>query len=50
MRRAFTIALLCGLAGVAALVSAQTSAGRTLDIYYIDTEGGQSTLFVSPDG
>ena len=50
MRRAFTIALLCGLAGVAALVSAQTSAGRTLDIYYIDTEGGQSTLFVSPTG
>ena len=50
MRRAFTIALLCGLAGVAALVSAQTSAGRTLDIYYIDTEGGQSTLFVTPTG
>ena len=50
MRRVFTIALLCGLAGVAALVSAQTSAGRTLDIYYIDTEGGQSTLFVTPTG
>ena len=48
--RVFTIALLCGLAGVAALVSAQTSAGRTLDIYYIDTEGGQSTLFVGPTG
>ena len=44
------IALLCGVAGVAALVSAQTSAGRTLDIYYIDTEGGQSTLFVAPTG
>ena len=50
MRRAFTIALLCGLAGVAGLVSAQTSAGKTLDIYYIDTEGGQSTLFVGPTG
>ena len=25
-------------------------AARTLDIYYIDTEGGQSTLFVSPSG
>ena len=23
---------------------------KTLDIYYIDTEGGQSTLFVSPTG
>jgi len=24
--------------------------GKSLDIYYIDTEGGQSTLFVSPSG
>jgi competence protein ComEC len=29
---------------------AQSSGPRTLDIYYIDTEGGQSTLFVSPAG
>ena len=50
MRKAFTVALLCGLAGVWALVSAQNSPGKTLDIYYIDTEGGQSTLFVSPAG
>src|SRR5438552_17201238 len=28
---------------------AQTAAG-TLNIYYIDTEGGQSTLFVGPSG
>ena len=26
------------------------SGPKTLDIYYIDTEGGQSTLFVSPTG
>jgi beta-lactamase superfamily II metal-dependent hydrolase len=26
------------------------AASRTLDIYYIDTEGGQATLFVSPFG
>ena len=26
------------------------SGPKTLDIYYIDTEGGQSTLFVSPAG
>src|SRR5689334_4716415 len=26
------------------------SAGRTLDIYFIDVEGGQSTLIVSPEG
>ena len=25
--------------------SAQAQAGKTLDIYYIDTEGGQATLF-----
>lgn len=25
-------------------------AGTTLDVYFIDTEGGQSTLFVSPSG
>ena len=26
------------------------SAAKTLDMYFIDTEGGQSTLFVSPSG
>src|SRR5580658_5033982 len=26
------------------------SAGATLDIYYVDTEGGQATLFVAPSG
>jgi competence protein ComEC len=29
---------------------AQTRAAKTLDIYYIDVEGGQATLFVSPSG
>jgi beta-lactamase superfamily II metal-dependent hydrolase len=28
----------------------QTPAQKTLDIYFIDTEGGQATLFVSPSG
>jgi len=32
----------------AALVSAQTRAARTLDIYVVDVEGGNATLFVSP--
>jgi beta-lactamase superfamily II metal-dependent hydrolase len=50
MRRRAAVALLCGLAGVAGVVGAQTTPGKTLDIYYIDTEGGQSTLFVSPTG
>lgn len=30
--------------------SVQAQAGKTLDIYYIDTEGGQATLFLSPTG
>jgi competence protein ComEC len=35
----------------AAIPSAQTPAsGKTLDIYFIDTEGGQATLYVSPSG
>ena len=31
-------------------VPAQTSVTRTLDIYFIDVEGGQSTLLVTPAG
>jgi len=42
--------LLCGFVGVAGLLAGQATDGKTLDIYYIDTEGGQSTLFVSPAG
>jgi competence protein ComEC len=40
-----TVGLIAGLVGLLA----QTP-GRALDIYYIDTEGGQSTLFVGPLG
>ena len=40
--------VLCLISGVAGLI-AQTAA-RTLDIYFIDTEGGQSTLYVGPSG
>src|SRR5678815_438944 len=35
-------------AGVVALLAQRPAA--ELNIYYIDTEGGQSTLFVSPSG
>lgn len=43
------------LVPVAALLLAQDSrqkpqAQKTLDIYFLDTEGGQSTLFASPSG
>ena len=34
----------------AAHAAAQTKPDKTLDMYFIDTEGGQSTLFVSPSG
>jgi len=39
--------LLCILAAAVALLPAQT---RTLDIYWIDVEGGASTLIVAPSG
>jgi beta-lactamase superfamily II metal-dependent hydrolase len=48
MRIRLAFLLATGLA-VAMPVAAQTST-KTLQIYYIDTEGGQSTLFVSPSG
>jgi len=39
---AFAVLLACA--------TPQTDSAKTLDIYYIDTEGGQSTLFVGPTG
>ena len=45
--RAVVITICCVLAAV--LLGAQNRSG-TLTIYYIDTEGGQSTLFVGPAG
>ena len=52
MRR--SISLLMGLAlffAPGATLQAQApAAGNTLDIYFIDTEGGQATLYVSPSG
>jgi competence protein ComEC len=47
MRRAF---LLVTLLASSALVSAQAPRTKTLDIYVIDVEGGNATLFVSPSG
>jgi hypothetical protein len=43
-------ATLAGLALASALVAAQGRMARTLDIYLIDVEGGNATLFVSPSG
>ena len=45
--RGFILTIVLSTLAIAGL--AQTGAG-TLNIYYIDTEGGQSTLFVGPSG
>ena len=42
--------LAAAFALTAALAHAQTPAVRTLDIYVIDVEGGNATLFVAPSG
>jgi beta-lactamase superfamily II metal-dependent hydrolase len=49
MIRTFLIPLL-QLGVVTAWALAQAPAGKTLDIYFIDVEGGQATLHVSPSG
>jgi beta-lactamase superfamily II metal-dependent hydrolase len=46
--RTAIIAVLCLTAGIVGLLAQTRTA--TLTIYYIDTEGGQSTLFVGPTG
>jgi beta-lactamase superfamily II metal-dependent hydrolase len=49
MRR--TLRLAAAVAAVSTvLLSAQTKNSKTLDIYLIDVEGGNSTLFVPPSG
>ena len=48
IRTRIVVCVLGLVIGVAGLI-AQTRA-RTLDIYFIDTEGGQSTLYVGPTG
>jgi len=45
LRLAFTVLAILALSGVV-----RTQKARTLDIYSVDVEGGQSTLFVSPSG
>ena len=45
-----SIALLSALALSAVFPAAQTRTVKTLDIYVVDVEGGNATLFVSPSG
>ena len=50
MRRALSLLIVLAVCAMPVMSSAQAQAGKTLDIYYIDTEGGQATLFLSPTG
>ena len=45
-----SIAALVSVVLGASLLTAQIRSGRTLDIYVVDVEGGNATLFVSPTG
>src|SRR3981081_2822575 len=47
--RTTTLCLLT-LALASAVPSTQTRTAKTLDVYVIDVEGGNATLFVSPSG
>ena len=49
MRRVVVIAGLCVAVAAVIGAAAQVRTG-TLSIYFVDTEGGQSTLFVGPSG
>jgi hypothetical protein len=49
MRRPAAI-LLASVVVSAVVLAAQSNKTRPLEIYAIDTEGGQSTLYVSPAG
>jgi beta-lactamase superfamily II metal-dependent hydrolase len=44
------MALVAAIALLSALAVAQTRTTKTLDIYVMDVEGGNSTLFVAPSG
>ncbi|MCY4508221.1 MAG: hypothetical protein OXG35_14880, partial [Acidobacteria bacterium] len=44
------LALCLGLAVFPAAAAAQEAAGDTLEIYLVDVEGGEATLFVAPSG
>jgi beta-lactamase superfamily II metal-dependent hydrolase len=49
MRRLLSGFVVAALAAAFSLIGARAQQ-KTLDIYFIDVEGGQSTLFVSPSG
>src|SRR2546423_11957865 len=50
MAGTYKIGSLAAVVACAALLLEPVVAARSLDIYFIDVEGGQSTLFVTPAG
>jgi competence protein ComEC len=48
MNKKFFQAMLIG-AGIMALAPAHAAAHKSLEVYFIDVEGGQSTLIITPD-
>lgn len=47
---AVLVGVVAGVLTITAAPAAQTPGERPLDIYFIDTEGGQATLYVAPSG
>lgn len=50
MRRVLSVAALIGAVVLAAAVRPAAQSGGPLEVYFIDVEGGQATLFVTPSG
>src|SRR6266513_6276228 len=50
MRASRSVLLALALALSVAFPAAQTRTAKTLDIYVLDVEGGNATLFVTPSG
>ncbi len=50
MRKAWCLLAAVAVCSMPIVSSAQAPAGKALDIYFIDTEGGQATLYLSPSG
>src|SRR4051812_42135604 len=50
MKKSIRVLLVAAAAVLASYGVVRSPAAKTLDIYFIDVEGGQSTLFVSPYG
>src|SRR5687768_1235484 len=50
MRRVLSLLIVSSMCVMPIASSAQSQAGKALDVYFVDTEGGQATLYISPAG